>query len=180
VLAALDLGWADLYDDPRGATYKYDNGRVVHRTPTKRFHQSGNTSGAAELYRLGKVTAAVAAGDVVYIVEGEKDVHALESLGAVATTNPMGAANWAKVDPTSLYGGKVIVVPDVDPAHRLGGRRGDGARPGRGPGPHADAGDLLTEVCAHRGDRSRTEFAWIVHIPGMPEFKAINRSRHSC
>ena len=26
----------------------------------------------------------------------------------------------------------------------------------------------------------RAEFAGIVHIPGMPEFKAINRSRHSC
>lgn len=52
------------------------------------------------------------------MVEGEKDVHALESLGAVATTNPMGAANWTKVDPSPLHGGKVIVVPDRDRAGR--------------------------------------------------------------
>jgi hypothetical protein len=118
VLAALGMGWADLYDNPRGAEYRYDDGRVVHRTPAKAFRQSGNTTGTAQLYRLTKVKAAIAANEIVYVVEGEKDVHALESLGAVATTNPMGAANWAKVDPSPLHGGKVIVVPDVDQAGR--------------------------------------------------------------
>jgi DNA primase len=56
----------------------------------------------------------VARDDVVYVVEGEKDVHAIESLGAVATTSPMGAANWGNVDSSPLYGAHVIVVPDRD------------------------------------------------------------------
>jgi DNA primase len=50
----------------------------------------------------------------VYVVEGEKDVHALESLGAVATCSPMGAGKWHKVDPSPLYGGTVVVIEDKD------------------------------------------------------------------
>lgn len=116
VLAALNLAKADLYDDAKGATYRYDNGRVVHRSPAKTFHQSGNTKGTPQLYRLAEVVAAVAEGTTVYLVEGEKDVHALESLGAVATTAPMGAANFAKADVSPLRGATVVVVADRDPA----------------------------------------------------------------
>lgn len=114
VLAALDLGMADLFDEPRGAVYRYDDGRVVHRSPDKRFRQSGNTKGSASLYRLGTVTEAVAAGRTVYLVEGEKDVHALESVGVVATTSPMGSSNWSKVDPSPLAGATVVLVADDD------------------------------------------------------------------
>ena len=39
VLAALDLTMADLFDSPNGVTYRYDDGRVVRRTPDKRFWQ---------------------------------------------------------------------------------------------------------------------------------------------
>jgi putative DNA primase/helicase len=114
VLAALNLGLRDLYDDQHGAAYRYDDGRVVHRSPGKRFRQSGQTNGTPQLYRLTRVIEAVRAGGTIYLVEGEKDVHAIESLGAVATTSPMGASNWHKVDPSPLYGGHVIVVPDRD------------------------------------------------------------------
>ncbi len=114
VLAALGLGMADLYDERRGAAYRYDDGRVVHRSPDKGFTQSGKTKGSTSLYRLGKVTAAVAAGRTVYVVEGEKDVHALESVGLVATTSPMGAGKWSKVDPSPLAGATVVVVADND------------------------------------------------------------------
>lgn len=113
VLAALGLTLGDLYDEPRGAAYRYDDGRVVHRSPDKRFRQS-NTEGRPSLYRLGKVTAAVAAGQTVYLCEGEKDVHALESVGLVATTSPMGSANWSKVDPSPLAGATVVIVADND------------------------------------------------------------------
>jgi putative DNA primase/helicase len=121
VLAALNLSLRDLYDEPAGARYEYTDGagnptRIVHRTPDKRFRQSGQTNGTPQLYRLPKVMAAVKAGQTVYLVEGEKDVHAIESLGAVATTSPIGASNWHKVDPSPLYGGNVIVVPDRDQA----------------------------------------------------------------
>lgn len=116
VLGALGLGMGDLYDEPTGATYRYDGGRVVHRSPGKAFRQSGDTKGRPQLYRLPAVVAAVQSGATVYVVEGEKDVHAIESLGAVATTSPMGAANWHKVDASPLAGAHVVVVPDRDDA----------------------------------------------------------------
>ncbi|MQA01740.1 MAG: AAA family ATPase [Streptosporangiales bacterium] len=116
VLDALALTPADLFDDQAGARYGYDDGRIVHRTPAKAFRQSGNTHGDAQLYRRSRVDDAVKAGQTVYLVEGEKDVHALEAIGAVATTAPMGATNWTKVDPSPLAGAHLAVVPDRDPA----------------------------------------------------------------
>jgi 5S rRNA maturation endonuclease (ribonuclease M5)/energy-coupling factor transporter ATP-binding protein EcfA2 len=113
VIAALDMKMADLFDKSDGATYRYDNGRTVHRTPAKQFLQ-GHTDKPPELYRLAKVRAAVADDTTVYVVEGEKDVHALELVGVVATCSPMGAGKWALVDPSPLYGGKVVIVADRD------------------------------------------------------------------
>jgi len=118
ILTAIGLTTSDLYDEPKGATYRYDDGRIVHRTPDKKFRQTGVTSteNGTQLYRLDKVAAAVRDKIPVYWVEGEKDVHALESLGAVATTAPMGATNVGKVDATPLTGARVIAVPDQDTA----------------------------------------------------------------
>jgi len=119
VLAAIGSVMGDLFDDPRGARYAYTDAagtptRFVHRTPDKAFKQSGDTKGRPQLYRLPAVIEAVTAGTTVYVVEGEKDVHALESLGAVATTSPMGAGNFGKVDASPLSGAHVVVVPDQD------------------------------------------------------------------
>ncbi|CAN5388495.1 hypothetical protein BH10ACT8_BH10ACT8_11280 [soil metagenome] len=117
VLGALSLTKADLFDNPKGAAYRYDNGRAVVRTPDKRFSQR-NTDNAPELYRLAKVRTAVAVGQPVYITEGEKDVHALEAEGVTATCSPMGAGKWSKVDPSPLYGADVVVIADQDEAGR--------------------------------------------------------------
>lgn len=122
VMASLGMTTADLYDEPRvGTRYDYTDltgtlTRSVHRSATKKFTQSGDTKGQALLYRLPRVVEAVKAGQTVYVVEGEKDVHALESLGVVATTSPMGAGNWHKVDPSPLYGAAVVIIPDKDEA----------------------------------------------------------------
>lgn len=67
------------------------------------------------LYRLPKVIAAVQAGDVVFVVEGEKDVEAIERTGGVATCNAGGAGKWRKDYAEVLRGADVIVVPDQDP-----------------------------------------------------------------
>ena len=48
------------------------------------------------LYRLPKIIEAVKDGEVIYVVEGEKDVHALERAGVVATCNPGGAGQVAR------------------------------------------------------------------------------------
>lgn len=113
IMAALKMGMADLYDDRRGLDYRYPDGRVVHRTPDKRFRQSGNTQGRS-LYRAEQVRSAVADGRTVYVVEGEKDVSALESVGAVATCSAMGAGKWDRFDHEPLRGASVVVVADRD------------------------------------------------------------------
>lgn len=121
VLDVLKLSKADLYDEPKGATYNYSDPfgtitRTVHRTPDKHFRQSGDTKGTATLYRLPKVIAAVKAGRTVHLVEGEKDVHAVEKAGGVACTAPMGSSNIGRCDLSPLHGAHVIAVVDRDDA----------------------------------------------------------------
>jgi hypothetical protein len=71
------------------------------------------------LYRLPKILAAAAAGEVIYVVEGEKDVHAIEAAGGVATCNPGGADRWRDDYGLSLKGaGAAFVVVDRDDAGR--------------------------------------------------------------
>ena len=71
IVGKLGLTLADLFDNPRPvkisgisahAIYRYDNGRSVIRSAAKEFRQAG-TDAPPELYRLGKVKAAVAAGE---------------------------------------------------------------------------------------------------------------------
>src|SRR3954447_1105522 len=122
VVAALGLAMRDLFDHAKGVTYRYPGGRIVRRTPDKRFWQQGDTADRS-LYRLDRVAEAVAAGRTMYVVEGEKDVHALEAVGAVATTAPQGADGWPTVDPTPLAGATVVIVADDDePGRRHAGQ----------------------------------------------------------
>lgn len=67
-------------------------------------------------YRLPGVRAAVAAGERVFVVEGEKDVHALEAAGLTATCNPLGALQWTERHARALDGADVVVIPDNDRA----------------------------------------------------------------
>lgn len=63
-------------------------------------------------YRLPQL---LDAGDrTIYIVEGEKDVHALERLGLVATCNPGGAGKWRADFAPYFQGADVVVLPDND------------------------------------------------------------------
>lgn len=120
ILAELDLTKSDLYDDPRGQTYDYLTlesviGRTVHRTPDKKFRQTGDTKATPFLYHLPEVTRAVTAQDVIYLVEGEKDANNLTKLtGVTATTTPQGAKNIHKADLTPLYGAHVVAIVDKD------------------------------------------------------------------
>lgn len=67
-------------------------------------------------YRLPEVIAAVAAGEPIYIPEGEKDVHAIEAVGRVATTNPGGARKWRREFAEHFVEADVRVVADRDEA----------------------------------------------------------------
>jgi len=68
------------------------------------------------LYRLRELRAALAAGDPVYIVEGEKDADRLHEEGYVATTSPMGAGKWRDEysDVFRNTESKIVVVRDRD------------------------------------------------------------------
>lgn len=130
VMAALDLRWTDLSDGTNlteVAVYPYtdEHGTVLfevvrYQPKTFRQRRPGNRWGLGDtrrpLYRLPKVLAAAAAGDTIYIPEGEKDVEAIESAGAVATCPP--ASNWEKVPDAadSVRGGDVVIVADRDTA----------------------------------------------------------------
>jgi len=118
VLAAMQLSPADLYDE-KSETYRYDDGRTVKRfydeRGKKRFAQTG-AGPQSTLYHRHRL-AAVEPGTVcIHVVEGEKDVHAIEAAGGVATTAPQGADSFHKVDVSPLAGHNVAVVVDRDEA----------------------------------------------------------------
>jgi 5S rRNA maturation endonuclease (ribonuclease M5) len=118
VLAAIELTPADLYDE-KSETYRYTDGRTVKRfydeRGKKRFVQTG-AGPTSTLYHLGELQTVEPGSVAVFIVEGEKDVHAIESQGGVATTAPQGAGSFHKVDASPLAGHKVNVVVDRDDA----------------------------------------------------------------
>ena len=68
------------------------------------------------LYRSPEVVAAIAAGQPVWLCEGEKDVHAAEGLGLVATTNAQGSSGFPPELAGVFAGADVRVVLDRDAA----------------------------------------------------------------
>jgi putative DNA primase/helicase len=62
------------------------------------------------LYRLPQVLKA----EIIYVVEGEKDVHTLETWGLTATTNPEGSGKWNDDRAEYLRGKWVVIVRDND------------------------------------------------------------------
>jgi putative DNA primase/helicase len=144
VVAELGLDWADLFDQPperpggsdgpgwtvvEEYTYRDEERKplftVQRRSPKgfRQWHPGPDGSRVWDLkgvrrvlYRLPEVIAAVAAGEPVYVVEGEKDVHAIEAAGGVATTAPGGAGKWRPEYAKPLSNGMVIIVADADAA----------------------------------------------------------------
>lgn len=144
VVSALGLTLGDLFDEPMNgngngngshrsivATYPYVDEaddllfEVVRMAP-KDFRQrrpdptssdgwSWSTKGVRRVvYRLPAVIAATQAGRRVFIVEGEKDVHAIEAAGEVATCNPGGAKKWRPEYAPAFAGAEVVIVADRD------------------------------------------------------------------
>lgn len=66
------------------------------------------------IYRLPAVVAAVQAGNVVFVVEGEKAADALAGLGVTATCSPGGANKWRRDYGKPLAGADVLILPDND------------------------------------------------------------------
>lgn len=74
-------------------------------------------------YRLPDLLEAVAAEEIVFVVEGEKDVENLRALGIPATCNPMGAGKWPEDFSQFFAGARVVVIPDNDESGRKHARR---------------------------------------------------------
>jgi hypothetical protein len=72
-------------------------------------------------FHLPELLEAIGQGQVVFVVEGEKDVLTLQRLGIVATCNPMGAMKWRREFGELLRGADVVIVVDNDePGHEHG------------------------------------------------------------
>jgi hypothetical protein len=66
------------------------------------------------LYRLPELPTAIEWDDVIYVVEGEKDVDSLRARKLVATCNPGGAGKWRAEYNDSLRGADVVIISDND------------------------------------------------------------------
>ncbi|MER5473738.1 toprim domain-containing protein [Streptomyces sp. NPDC002685] len=74
----------------------------------------GNRLVATVPYRLPEMLKAIEEDRVIWIAEGEKDVHALVDHGLVATCNAAGAGKWTAEHAQYLRGADVTVVADRD------------------------------------------------------------------
>jgi 5S rRNA maturation endonuclease (ribonuclease M5) len=138
-MAELDLRWTDLGERRNGnsateavTTYPYVDraGTLIYevvRLPGKQFRQrqpstdggwNWNLRGVTRtLYRLPAVIDAVAKGETVWVVEGEKDADRLAAAGVCATCNSGGAGKWhtvADIAAEVLHGATVRIVADRD------------------------------------------------------------------
>jgi 5S rRNA maturation endonuclease (ribonuclease M5) len=112
------------YEDEAGeqlfavGRYDLDEGKTFRQAQLVDGRWVLNLDGVRRvLYRLPAVLEHIAANprEPLYIVEGEKDVHAVEAAGRVATCNPMGAGKWSDVYAEQLQSAhRVIVVADRD------------------------------------------------------------------
>lgn len=120
------------------AKYRYEDehGEVLYevlRREPKAFSQHRpdgrggwipNMDGVARVpYRLPQFIAALAAGQTIYIPEGEKDVLALERLGLTATCNSGGAGKWLSKFAEYFQGAAVCILPDNDDAGETHARK---------------------------------------------------------
>ncbi len=142
VVDALGLKMRELFDNekqPIVATYTYtDEGGLPlyrkHRVSPKNFWferfekltgewVAGLGSTRRVLYRLPEILNAVAIGEEVWIVEGEKDVENLRDLGICATSVPNGSTGWRAEYASALRGANVVILADDDEAGRRGAEK---------------------------------------------------------
>ena len=98
-------------------TVRYDSKRFRQRQPHPEKHGEWiwNLEGIRTvLYQLPDLLKAIANGDTIYVVEGEKDADSLRALGLTATCNPMGAGKWRPEFSETLRGADVVIVADND------------------------------------------------------------------
>ena len=110
----------------------------------------GNPLKKPLLYRLPKVLEAINANQVVYIVEGEKDVETMEELDLVASCNLGGAGKWKAEVSSYFRNAEVVVIPDND----IAGKKH----------AHAIAASLLDNHCKVK----------LLNMPGLAEKEDVS------
>lgn len=137
ITAALGISCRDLFYeekftrevDPVVATYKYFDGSGVLiaeklRKASKKFTWRKPKGGGWEYSRKGVPYALYTGGkpleNVVYVVEGEKDVDSLLSCGvsAVSGMDGAGKGKWKNEYTEQLRGKSVYIIPDHDKVGR--------------------------------------------------------------
>lgn len=134
VLRDLGLGERDLFLGARdqcddfAAIYPYDDEKghllfqacrkdpkgFVQRRPDGNGRWIYDLKGVRRvLYRLPELIDS-SQDALAFIVEGEKDVETLRSLGLTATCNPGGVSKWRESYNRFLKGRQVVVIPDND------------------------------------------------------------------
>jgi hypothetical protein len=108
----------DYLDDTAALLFqvvRYGHKRFRQRRPDGCGGYLWNLNGIQRVpYRLPQLLTAVHEGQRVFVPEGEKDVHALERAGQVATCNPMGAGKWRPEFNRYFAGARVTIVCDKD------------------------------------------------------------------
>lgn len=154
ILTALDLTWRDVYGDdsehwtPSGpwiAVYDYQDadGTLLYqvcRTAEKKFSQrrpdpdnpgkwKWNLDGVKRVpYHLPQLLAAVEAKEPIWVVDGERDVQALEREGHAATCCSGGMLKWPQMHSRYLIGATVKIIVDQDPLEKNGKPHAEGQR----------------------------------------------------
>lgn len=102
----------ELFDCPE------DDCGALRGTPCTHTRRTAKKHPQQVLYRLPEVLAAVAAGQLVYVTEGEKAAETIVALGLCATTHAGGASVaskvWNRDFAEPLKGGRVVLLPDND------------------------------------------------------------------
>jgi hypothetical protein len=191
ILASLGLKVNDLYDDGPAygkklvEAYGYVDQHGAPLVEKVRFHpkdfrprrqdlESGgwlwDRRGVPYvLYRLPRVLEAVQTGERIYVNEGEKAVHALERVGAVATCGWRGSSeDWTRRPEytEALRGAYVVIVADRDEAGRKHAR-----------GVYAALRDVAAEVTLVEAATSREHADAADHLAagfGLDDFAPLS------
>ena len=106
------------------ATYEYTDRdgnplyEVIRYEPKDFKQKHGDTWGLdgvkRVIFNLPAVEEAMDRDEVVFYVEGEKDVQSLAKIGLVGTTHCGGSSGWKPEYATFLTGAKLVILPDND------------------------------------------------------------------
>jgi hypothetical protein len=93
--------------------------RQRHSDPNKPGEWIWSVKGVRQVpYRLPELSEKISLEQLVFVVEGERDVDRLWSIGVPATCNAGGAGKWKPEHSEHFENADVVIIPDHDPQKR--------------------------------------------------------------